>query len=318
MLLRWCVRWWRVQHVLAPPTTYRHTLPPLFIVTKFGGCNRERYLSIYMNLSCKETFSSMGQRIHRRFGQHYQPEPNVFHPRIVSLNGDRPKPRRSRRSRGGQRDLPSTHDRFVLPSEYDHSRSEFAAGVSRPGRKSPASQRHGGHSLVRESFETLGEHRISRREGGVGLRERCEEAFGEPDAGPSANSTKPPSMQIAGDSLEQEARFVPYTFRMLRQRDIDFLSATFHVRPSRVHEWCERDYIRMDRMRDCETNIDPLLNTLTDEDRRNYARALRGIEMRKEIGEPVGWGPRHVPRDYEHGFDCGQASVRFERGNGGH
>ena len=85
---------------------------------------------------------------------------------------------------------------------------------------------------------------------------------------------------------------------MLRGKDVDFLTKNFDVRTSDVKEWCEQHYIRMDRVRDCETNIDPLLSTLTTKDRAKYAKALQRLEDEKDVGEPVGWGPRHVPPAY--------------------
>ncbi len=57
---------------------------------------------------------------------------------------------------------------------------------------------------------------------------------------------------------------------------------------------------------ECETNIDPLLSRLTKRDRENYARALQKMERERNVGEPVGWGPRHVPKSYERGFDAGR------------
>ena len=76
---------------------------------------------------------------------------------------------------------------------------------------------------------------------------------------------------------------------------------------SEIKRWCERDYIRMDRSRDCETNIDPILVKLSSRDRENYARAIQSMEEKKGVDDPVGWGPRRVPAAYERGFDMGLA-----------
>lgn len=96
------------------------------------------------------------------------------------------------------------------------------------------------------------------------------------------------------------------------------LVKVFKVRTSKVMEWCAADYIRMDTKKDRETNIDPLLSTLTSKDRERYAALLRRIDNERKIGELTGWGPRHVPTAYERGFYEGIASARRERRGAGY
>ena len=241
-------------------------------------------------------------------------------------------PHRHNSRRGGQHDLRREHDRFgqhrVRRGQHDDIVDRHQAGFAedhpylaagaRPGRDHLTSQHRGENSFVRESHQDLGMYGASGQRVGRGLRDQCEEAFGDPDAGLSRAMARDCSLQAGSDPREQEGRFVPYTFRMLHRKHVEFLARIFNVRTSTVKEWCEQDFIRMDRMRDCETNIDPLLSTLTSRDRERYARALQRIENEKPFGEPSGWGPRHVPSAYERGFDYGQASVRREQRAEGH
>lgn len=99
---------------------------------------------------------------------------------------------------------------------------------------------------------------------------------------------------------------------MLDPNHVKVLENVFRVRTSKVKEWCEADYIRMDTKKDRQTNIDPLLKTLSSKDRERYAALLRRNDNERRIGELTGWGPRHVPSAYERGFYEGEASARRE------
>ncbi len=180
----------------------------------------------------------------------------------------------------------------------DHS---IVAAGARPSRLHHANQRPRADSRGRDVFQENEGYGDSRRGWGNQAHERREGAHREPDVLFGGRDR-----QIETDSEENEARFVPYTFRMLRRSDVEFLTKIFKVHASEVQQWCKEDYIRMDRMRECETNIDPLLSRLTKRDRENYARALQKMERERHVGEPVGWGPRHVPKSYERGFDAGR------------
>lgn len=225
-------------------------------------------------------------------------------------------PRHNQHRFGGHGARPIFHDDTVAQRQPGLAEDRsFLATSARPGRSLHASRLHGMDSRGRDSFQDNERYGVSRGEGGN--RARSEVAYDELDASPSTKLVGSHGTRVDRDTQEQDGRFVPYTFRMLHRKHVDFLAKIFNVRASKVKEWCEKDYIRMDRMRDCETNIDPLLSTLTSRDRENYADALRRIENKKDIGELVGWGPRHVPADYERGYDYGRISVHSGRNIGG-
>ena len=99
-----------------------------------------------------------------------------------------------------------------------------------------------------------------------------------------------------GYSQEQEGRFVPYTFRLLHPSHVEFLVRVFKVRTSKVKEWCEENYIRMDKSKNDETNIDPLLSTLTSKDREVYEKAVQRNRNEMEIMDAVERGPSRAGR----------------------
>ena len=195
--------------------------------------------------------------------------------------------------------------------------SPYGAAGTHPSRHIPTSARngdapHGGN--FPEDFERY----VSSRLGG-GHWDGDRDGKAREDANTRSNRTfvGMRGTQVDGHPQQQIGRFVPYTFQMLRRRDVDFLARIFRVRVSEIKRWCERDYIRMDRIRDCETNIDPLLAKLSSRDRENYASPIQRMEDKKGIDDPVGWGPRRVPAAYERGFDMGLASkLRESRGGG--
>lgn len=118
--------------------------------------------------------------------------------------------------------------------------------------------------------------------------------------------------QVHADSQEEEkGRFIPYIFRMLDPSHVEMLANIFKLRTRKVK--CAADYIRMDTKKDRETNIDPLLSTLTSKNREIYAALLRRMDNEGKIGELTGCGPRHVPSAYERGFYEGIASASRER-----
>lgn len=245
--------------------------------------------------------------------------------RVGSLRHDQPRGDRQSLPRehgrfGGYGGHPSLHDdtgtrppsRFAEKNQY----SEAAGAI--PGRHHPASQRHKNNSRGDETFQDNERYGGSRRGGANRARDPSERPYSEPDAGSSRATVERRGTQVHGNSQEEEGRFIPYTFRMLDPIHVEMLVKVFKVRTSKVMEWCAADYIRMDTKKDRETNIDPLLSTLTSKDRERYAALLRRIDNERKIGELTGWGPRHVPTAYERGFYEGIASARRERRGAGY
>ena len=231
--------------------------------------------------------------------------------------------------RSGRQGLPREHDRVEdyrahpslrdetsarRPSRFTEKNQYSGAAGANPSRPHPASQRHKNNSRGNETFQDNETYGGSRRGGANRARDPSEGAYGEPDAGPSRAMLGRSGTQVHGDSQEEEeGRFIPYTFRMLDPSHVEMLANIFKVRTSKVKEWCAADYIRMDTKKDRETNIDPLLSTLTSKDRERYAALLRRMDNERQIGELTGWGPRHVPSAYERGFYEGIASASRER-----
>ena len=204
------------------------------------------------------------------------------------------------------------------PFGFVEEMSPFDAASTRANRHGPTSQRHGNTFQGGNLFQDVERSGGPRLGGGHRDRDRDEKARGDPNTGPFGTLAGVRGTQVDGHLQQQNGRFVPYTFQMLRGSDVNFLARIFKVHASEVKRWCERDYIRMDRKRDCETNIDPLLIKLSSRDRENYAKTIQIMEDEKGPDEPVGWGPRHVPAAYERGFDMGLASERRESKTGGH
>ena len=198
---------------------------------------------------------------------------------------------------------------------HDHAEDNGAleAAGTRPSHHNPTGQfqrdRHGD----REASEDNERHGDLRRGRGDRIRNRSDEAYEHPDLRPSRGligGGRTP--QDDGTSQEQQGRFIPYAFRMLHPEDVKFLVKVFKVRTSKVKEWCEADHIRMDNSRNFETNIDPLLSTLTSGDRELYAKALQRKQNEKEIRKIVGWGSKHAMTAFDRGYEAGQTSIRRE------
>lgn len=227
--------------------------------------------------------------------------------------------------RSGRQGRPREHDRFEdygahpslhnetstrRPSRFAEENQYSGAASASSGRHNPASQRHKNDFRDNEIFQD-NERYGGSRGGAHRARDPSEGPYGEPDAGPSRAMLGRRGTQAHGGSHEEEeGRFIPYTFRMLDPMHVEVLANTFQVRTSKVKEWCAADYIRMDTKKDRETNIDPLLRTLSSKDRERYAALLRRKDNERKIGELTGWGPRHVPTAYERGFYEGVASAR--------
>ena len=213
--------------------------------------------------------------------------------------------------RDGRDDLFGKHDRFGGESE------PFAAAGARPTHFHPSNQHQGHGPRGRPSLQDDERYGGSRRGGGNRARYPSEDAHDEPEAGPSKSLVGPRDTKADGGSQEEAGRFIPYTFRMLSQWEADLLSKIFKVQTSKVKEWCDKDYIRMDKKRNNHTNIDPLLRKLPKKDRQRYIKAIQNMKNEREIEKHTGRSRRHVPTSYEHGFYAGQASVLHGGGTDG-
>ena len=74
---------------------------------------------------------------------------------------------------------------------------------------------------------------------------------------------------------------------MLPPAHVELLVSFFKVRTSKVEEWCDEEYIRMDGQKNYETNIDPLLDTLTSNDRKKYLKKIKNMNNEKKTQKIV-------------------------------
>lgn len=138
----------------------------------------------------------------------------------------------------------------------------------------------------------------SRRGRGNLTRDPNEESHDDPGRRPSRAL-----IRGGGSPEEQEGRFVPYTFRMLHPDHVVFLASFSKVRTSKVKEWCDEIYMRIDKQKNYQTNIKPLLDTLTSKDREKYHKAIKRIKTEREIRNIVPWGPSHARTAFDRGYD---------------
>ena len=97
---------------------------------------------------------------------------------------------------------------------------------------------------------------------------------------------------------------------MLHPDHVELLISFFKVRTNKVKERCDENYIRMDKRKNYQTNIDPLLDTLTSKDRERDRKKIKKIEKERKIRKIVPWGPSHARTAFDRGYDSGRASVR--------
>ncbi|CAF9934431.1 MAG: hypothetical protein ALECFALPRED_005944 [Alectoria fallacina] len=179
----------------------------------------------------------------------------------------------------------------------------FEAAGARPRQQKPLGRARGPAIRHEPAHDDNDRYGGSRRGGGNRTRERDEDELdGEihrasqnlvSGGGKSGSSTQ----GAHGDSgSRRHSRYIPYTFRVLPLDYLDLLKWVFHVRSSKVEEWCEDGFIRLDRYttKGCPYNIDPLLAQMPEKHRKVYEEVIRKNENEHDLRAIMGKDIRTV------------------------
>ena len=186
-----------------------------------------------------------------------------------------------------------------FPEEADG----FEAAGARPHQQKPLGRARGPATRHEPAHNDDDRYGGSGRGGGNRARERDEDELdGEihrasralvRGGGKSGSSTR----GAHGDSgSHRHSRYIPYTFRVLPLDYLELLKWVFHVPSSKVEEWCNDGFIRLDKYttKGCPYNIDPLLAKVPEKDRKVYEEKIRKTDIEHELRAIMGKNIRTV------------------------
>ncbi|CAD6577440.1 MAG: hypothetical protein ASARMPREDX12_008348 [Alectoria sarmentosa] len=186
-----------------------------------------------------------------------------------------------------------------FPEEADG----FEAAGARPHQQKPLGRARGPATRHEPAHNDDDRYGSSGRGGGNRARERDEDELdGEihrasralvRGGGKSGSSTR----GAHGDSgSHRHSRYIPYTFRVLPLDYLELLKWVFHVPSSKVEEWCNDGFIRLDKYttKGCPYNIDPLLAKVPEKDRKVYEEKIRKTDIEHELRAIMGKNIRTV------------------------